>query len=125
MDYSWDFGDGETSTGSLTNHTFDVGGTYKVVLTVTDDRGNTSQKEVDLEILPEPMPEAVINVSDTTGFKPLTINFDGSASTPTIPTGTIVSYSWDFGDGNTANGANVSHVYNSQGKFYFQIDSCR
>ena len=37
--YQWDFGDGDSATGVTTSHTFDVSGTYTVVLTVVDNTG--------------------------------------------------------------------------------------
>ena len=36
LTYSWEFGDGETGTGSNPEHTYDSAGTYKVNLTVND-----------------------------------------------------------------------------------------
>jgi outer membrane protein assembly factor BamB len=38
--YSWDFGDGNTTTGRTANHTYGSAGNYTVVLTVTDLLGN-------------------------------------------------------------------------------------
>jgi len=35
--YSWDFGDGNTATGTDVSNTFNSGGTYTVTFTVTDD----------------------------------------------------------------------------------------
>lgn len=37
--YDWDFGDGAVGTGQLVSHTYAVGGTYTVLLTVVDDAG--------------------------------------------------------------------------------------
>jgi hypothetical protein len=45
----------------------------------------------------------------------LTCTFDGSGSSDTD--GSIASYSWDFGDANTLNGANVSHTYANNGSY--------
>ncbi len=39
--YAWDFGDGRTDTGPSPTHTYARAGTFKVRLTVTDDRGAT------------------------------------------------------------------------------------
>jgi len=38
--YSWDFGDGSTGSGAVTEHTYNSVGTYNVKLTVTDYFGN-------------------------------------------------------------------------------------
>jgi PKD repeat protein len=41
--WSWDFGDGSTSTEQNPSHTYDTEGTYDVSLTVTDDDGAESE----------------------------------------------------------------------------------
>ena len=43
------------------------------------------------------------------------VQFDGTGSSD--PDGTIVSYDWDFGDGNTGTGATPSHTYASAGDY--------
>lgn len=59
------------------------------------------------------------NVPPTASFAAdctdLTCSLDASASTD--PDGTIVSYSWDFGDGQTATGATASHLYGEAGSY--------
>jgi len=45
----------------------------------------------------------------------LTCDFDGSDSYD--PDGSIVSYEWDFGDGDTATGVTVSHTYAADGTY--------
>ena len=55
---------------------------------------------------------AAASASPTTGFAPLSVFFDGSASA-----GPIASYSWNFGDGTFATGVQVTHVYS--GGTYF------
>ena len=43
------------------------------------------------------------------------VTFDASGSSDTD--GTIVSYFWDFGDGNTGSGMTVTHTYTTQGNY--------
>ncbi len=45
----------------------------------------------------------------TSGVAPLTVMFDGAGSSDVD--GTITVYAWNFGDGTTASGATVGHVY--------------
>lgn len=44
VEYHWDFGDGETTTGFIiaTSHEYISAGTYMITLTITDDDGSTS-----------------------------------------------------------------------------------
>jgi PKD repeat protein len=50
-----------------------------------------------------------------------TITFDATSSTPGAPGGSIISYSWDFGDGSTGTGRNVTHAYTTQGNFTVKL----
>ena len=75
-DYEWDFRDGNTATGATASNTFSTNGTYNVLLTLTDDMGNTStdsleitvdiatmlttQKKADISIYPSPANNYVI-----------------------------------------------------------------
>lgn len=61
------------------------------------------------------VPTAVISANPATGNAPLTVAFDGTASSD--PDGTISSWSWTFGDGTSGAGAMASHVYSTAGSF--------
>jgi hypothetical protein len=66
--YQWDFGDGQTATGATVNHTFAAGADHSVTLTVTDDKGATSQKVQAVSVAaPGPAPESGIAVRDAAG----------------------------------------------------------
>jgi PKD repeat protein len=60
-------------------------------------------------------PVAAFTASPTEGVAPLAVQFDASGSFD--PDGVIASYSWDFGDGNTASGVTMSHTFTSPGTF--------
>ena len=50
VDYAWDFGDGNMGSGVTVGHTYAVGDTYTVTLTVTDDGGNTNSTNQDVDV---------------------------------------------------------------------------
>ena len=57
--YTWDFGDGTTAKGPKTSHIYRDIGTYKVVLTISDDSGtecNVSQDTLVATVNAEPVP---------------------------------------------------------------------
>lgn len=60
-------------------------------------------------------PVAVASASPTVGNAPLEVFFDGTASSD--PNNSQLSYSWDFGDGTSANGATATHVFSEIGNY--------
>ena len=51
VSYRWNWGDGTPGrTGSTASHTFAAGGTYVVVLTVTDEAGQTDTESVEVTV---------------------------------------------------------------------------
>jgi PKD repeat protein len=113
LSYSWDFGDGNTTTGATPTHTFADPGTYSVTLTTTDAGGNTDTDTITVTVSDTTNPTAKAG-SNQTVTEDTAVSFDGSSSTDN---GQIVSYSWDFGDGNTTTGASPSHTYADPGNY--------
>ncbi|MCP3941126.1 MAG: PKD domain-containing protein [Desulfobacteraceae bacterium] len=115
--YVWDFGNGETGTGETTNHTFTTPGTYVIYLTVTDNDGDTHATIKTLTVLDQfdtnnrPVAKLIPSERIHKGI-PATLTF--SASQSFDPDGSIVSYEWGFGDGQTGTGKNVSHTYTNK-----------
>ncbi|MBI2037318.1 MAG: PQQ-dependent sugar dehydrogenase [Candidatus Magasanikbacteria bacterium] len=60
-------------------------------------------------------PVAVMSVNPTSGPSPLVVNFDGSGSSDLD--NDVLTYSWDFGDGNTGSGVTTAHTYNAGGAY--------
>ena len=61
----------------------------------------------------------VANASNSyplSGSAPLTVTFDGGASTD--DSGLIASYVWDFDDGSTGSGVTITHQYINVGTYY-------
>jgi PKD repeat protein len=111
--YSWAFGDGSTATGPMPIHTYAQPGGYLATLTVTDNLGATGTTTRDVTVsgpvnLP---PTGVVTASCTD----LSCTFDATGSTD--PDGSIVAYSWAFGDGATGTGPSVPHGYAAAGTY--------
>jgi PKD repeat protein len=108
VSYAWDFGDGTTATGSSPDHDFLTSGTRDVTLTVTDDEGTQGSVVVPLSVVRN---NATPTASFTATCAFLSCSFDANASGDVD--GTISSYTWDFGDGqtDTTSGVAPTHVY--------------
>ncbi len=116
ISYFWDFADGETAQGATTTHVFKRDGEYDVVLQVTDDRGaNTTLAKTVRVVPPNQPPVAIFTVEPLEPTANQEITFDASAAAD--PDGTIVSYSWDFGDQTTGQGKTVEHTYKAAGTY--------
>ena len=114
--YRWDFGDGASGRGSKVAHAWRRPGAYRVELTVEDDGEapcNTAYDSV--TVLINARPEAVAEAAEVAAAPRQPVAFDGSSSHDAEEQG--LDYRWDFGDGGSARGAQVSHGYDRPGTY--------
>ena len=112
--WAWDFGDGATSAAQNPSHTYAAGGTFTVTLTASDNDGATDAASDTITVTGATANDPPV-ASFTFSCSDLSCSFDGSASSDSD--GTIVSYAWDFGDGNTAAGVTASNTFGAAGKY--------
>lgn len=110
--WSWDFGDGNVSSGQNPVHVYTVPETYAVTLAVKNSMGSDRASSSVTADVPVPAPPIVsFSTDNASGDAPLTVAFtDTSLKSPT-------SWLWDFGDGNTSTEQNPVHVYSSPGAY--------
>lgn len=97
-----------TSSLSVGNHT--------VYFKVQDDKGAwSSEVSAMLEVIQNQPPVAVASAYPSMAYVSENISFSSAGSYD--PDGTIVSYSWQFGDGATSTDANPAHAYANIGKY--------
>lgn len=113
--WQWDFGDGSSSTQQHPSHTYAAAGPYNVSLTVTSAIGCVST------IATKPVLINALPVADLFAATPTCekrdITFTNSA---TAASGTVIKWTWDFGDGTSAvktNNAALTHTYSSAGSY--------
>ncbi len=91
--------------------TTDFVGTATFTYTVSDPGGLKSTASVQVNVLSVPISGLAAQNSSPTAF--------GSQTyfTATVTAGTAVTYTWNFGDGNTLVGKTVSHIYGAVGNY--------
>lgn len=115
LNYTWNFGDGETGYGLAPTHTFTEPDIYTVTLTVTDDNDALDMITIVVDVKNVP-PLHLIIVGLETVNEGQEFNLTGSAQDTTSDI-TGLDYSWDFGDNTTGNGIQVSHTYTKDGNY--------
>jgi PKD repeat protein len=107
--YEWDFGDGISSMDIDPTHTYTATGDYEVTLTARNEFGSDVKSAI--------LPVGILPVVGFT-FSPLlpTIGQEVQFTNTTVGTGPL-TYTWDFGDGQTSNLENPTYVYNAAGSY--------
>ena len=102
--YTWSFGDGTSGSGTAQSHEYSTVGTYVAVVTAVNSRGTLTKS-------------VTVNVNDVgiTGLQVtssgVTVLGNSTRFTASVSVGSNVVYTWNFGDGNNAVGAKVTHNY--------------
>ena len=113
--WNWDLGNGQLSTVRNPVGSYNQPGTYTVRLIVRNSAGIDEEIKTNY-ITVSPSPQAAFSANLTTSCAPATIQFTDQSTTPP-GAGTITSWLWNFGDGNTSTQQNPSHIFTATG-FY-------
>lgn len=116
LSYEWNFGDGTTSTAKNPSKTYAASGTYAVTLKAIEVVSGLYGLATNNVTVTMPNQPPVANF--TAAPSGLTVNF---TDTSTDSDGTIVSRSWEFGDGTTSTQTNPSKTYAAAGTYSVKL----
>jgi len=116
--YSWSFGDGATSTGLTTSHTYSTTGNYTVTLTVTDSIAGSAKSTQNVKVSPVPALAASFTFSPSQPTSGQSVTFSGSAAGGISP----YTYGWKFGDGSSSTSQNPSDTFSTSGTFTVSLN---
>lgn len=125
--YTWNFGDGAKSIESSPRHRYGETGTYTVTLIVVDPDGATGKDTSTVKIIEQGDPTPVIENKPPNadvggpyaGVVDETIDFNGAGSSDRD--GSIVGYTWYYGDGETGRGGTTVHSYSEAGEYTVEL----
>jgi gliding motility-associated-like protein len=114
--WSWEFGEGGSSSLRNPDYTYPIPGNHRVSLTVSDNNQCTDTQTYTLPYFPVPA-LVIVEPSSFIGCIPAHIVFD-NLSAPVDSTYTI---EWDFGDGQMAFAVSPTHTYLDPGLFSVNV----
>jgi PKD repeat protein len=148
--WSWNFGDSKVSTDQDPTHIFAKAGNFTILLTARKGNiSSTTSAQIVVSPTVVTAPAAALTASAPTGTKSKIKKNDSNNNnlkpacnvSKTVPTKLRVlwrgkaphkvsfldrskrrvSWSWDFGDGNTSKYKNILHMYNTPGKYLVKL----
>jgi gliding motility-associated-like protein len=108
--YTWDFGDGNSSTSASTTHIYDSVGTYTIKHVVRNPNSCNGVDSVQKTVVVVTGPTADFTFSPLTPITNVPTSFTNESVNAT-------KYLWDFGDGANSTDVNPSHFYKRTGTY--------
>jgi PKD repeat protein len=116
VNLAWSFGDNASLSGANVTHTYRAWGHYVAVCTGVDATGTQVSSSITMTI--SPALNETLNASTRAAAPGIALSFQ---SYPQNGSGSYLTTSWQFGDGHTAVGPNVSHAYATPGSFVVNV----
>lgn len=113
--FAWTFGDGGTSTERSPSHVYAAAGEYNTSLKVTSPAGCIDDEAIQVAVVIPPFPNAEFGQSAT-----IVSVFNSEVSFNNKSTNSV-RYKWNFGDGQSSEDENPSHVFDQVGSVKIKL----
>lgn len=117
--FSWDLGNGESSTDQSVSTTYDAGGTYDVVLDFVENAtGCIGQTNARVEVQEFPDPMVTIDVADPENIcvnTPTQFLYDNAANQ-------VLTYNWAFSDGQSSTAEDPQLTFSERGAISYVLE---
>jgi PKD repeat protein len=111
--YEWDFGDSTNATGANVSHQYAAPGSYSAEVTASN---SVNQATATTTVLVEEAISGLAAANDG----PTALGTATQLSA-TVSSGSNVTYEWDFGDGSSGSGSEVSHQFAAPGTYTAEV----
>jgi len=119
LTYTWDYGDGSTGSGLLTNKSYNSPGQYTVQFRASNEGGADSTTAT-VNVVRPPQPAQITSINANPN--PVDVGNEVTFSS-NVSGDSPIDYSWNFGDGNSASGESATHTYESAGQYTVQLQA--
>ena len=109
----WNFGDGDTASGSPATYQYKTSGTIFPTMVLSDSSNTCFVPIRDTVFVEDVIADFITD--DTIGCVPHTVNLTNTSNR-------AHTWNWDFGDGNSSSDFSTSHTYNSIGSYTIMLD---
>ena len=110
LNFTWDFGDGTSSTADNPSHTYTNVGTYTVTMVAYDSTTCNKTDTFRFNITVYPIPKAGFTFSPTQPKENTYTQFNNTSIGAT-------KYIWNFGDGESSVEVNPRYIFNATGSY--------
>jgi hypothetical protein len=111
LEFVWLFGDGASSSAADPDHTYTLSGTFTAHVWVNDSSTDATNASVTVRV--GTALSVTVSASTTSPLPDRPVTFHATASGGTPP----YTYSWGFGDGDSANTSAPTHAFGSMGQY--------
>ncbi|MEM6782469.1 MAG: PKD domain-containing protein [Bacteroidota bacterium] len=116
-EYTWDWGDGQTSTGLTATHMYADEGTYTVTFSAAC-KANTDVETLLVTVTAPPPPPVEAPALANCTATPSSANLGEAVRFSATVTGTQpITFAYDFGDGSSASTLTATHTYDAVGEY--------